>query len=194
MMIFSFSNPPVKTKTGTVATVDELKRQLNIPIEFDDDNTILADYLAAAVETVENDTNSDILETVNVLTHTLALDYSAQPIHPLIHINQAPVSAVSKIEKYNAGTWSDIPATDYKIEIEFNRVVIQFNTSHTAEKVRFTFATGYADAARPKQLKQAVILKAADMYGSERSNYATTAIADIQTYARLISKHVRTYW
>lgn len=185
---------PVKTKSGTIATIAELKTQLNIPVEFTDDDTLLTDLLDIATETVEDDTHSDILNVANLLEHdNTDIQKNEQSIQSIIHIYQAPVNDVSKIEKYTGGEWAEIPATDYKIVTKFTRVEIFFNTTHTAEKIRFTFSTGFEDAKRPKKLKQAVILKAADLYGVERSDYATTAVTSVKTYNRLLNKHVRNY-
>jgi len=192
--MLTINTAPTKTRTGTIATLDELKHQLNIPVEFTDDNTILTDLLSVAVEAVEEDTKSDIRDVSNVLVYDLTSEGAATSVPSLIYINQAPARAVSKIEILNAGIWSTIAATGYRVDIAFTRFEINLFDSYTAEQIRFTFTTGYADAARPKQLKQAVILKAADLFGPERSNYSVTAITNNLTYARLINKHVRTYW
>lgn len=189
---------PEKTKTGTVATLEELKDQLNIPRVFADDDLILTALLDTAIETVEDDTKSDILDVANILEHDLtAATFSANAVSVprLVHIYQAPVRSVSKIEIWDGTTWTEINAGEYNVNIEFNRVEIGFFGSHTAKKIKFTFASGYTDARRPKKLKQAVILKATDLFDTERSNYVVGTIsADMKVYARLINKHVRTYW
>lgn len=185
---------PEKTKTGTVATIDEIKTQLNIPVEFTDDEGIISHLLAVAIETVEDDTKSDIHDVHNTLTHDLGRPGKAVAVPPLIYIYQAPAREVLKIEIENAGTWAELAEVNYKVEILFNRFEIRMYESPAAEKIRFTFTTGYEGANCPRQLKQAVILKAADLYGPERSNYAVNAISDNKTYLRLINKHIRTYW
>lgn len=189
---------PEKTKTGTVASLDELKNQLNIPVEFTDDDTILTALLDTAIETVEDDTHSDIMDVTNVLEHDLtAANFSADAVYVprLIHIYQAPVTTVSKIELFDGTNWTEVNAGLYNVSIDFNRVEIRIFDSHTAKKIKFTFASGYADAKRPKKLKQAVLLKAADLFDAERSDMVVGTISTrIDVYARLISKHVRTYW
>jgi uncharacterized phiE125 gp8 family phage protein len=190
---------PEKTKTGTVASLTELKAQLNIPDEFTDDDTILTALLAAAVESVEDDTRSDLLDTTNVLTHDLiATQYTADTVAVprLIYINQAPVRAITKVEISTDGnTWTTIAATAYSVRFMFNRVEVRLFDSATAIQIRFTFTSGYTDLLRPKRLKQATILKAADLFDTERSNYIVGApVFDAKTYAALIVKHVRTYW
>lgn len=196
--MLKLNTTPEKTKTGTIASLTELKAQLNIPNEFADDDAILAALLDTAIEAVEDDTHSDILDVTNVLEHDLtAANFSADAVHVprLIHIYQAPVKSVSKIELWDGANWSEINAGLYNVNIEFNRLEIRFFDSHTAKKVKFTFASGYTDAKRPKKLKQAVLLKAADLFDAERSDFVVGTISSSNNvYARLISKHVRTYW
>lgn len=194
-MLLTFSLDPEKTKTGTVATLDELKSQLNIPSEFTDDDQILTDLLAVAVEQVKDDTNSDILDTANVLEHALTINKTAAQVPGTIYINQAPARSLDKIEISNDGTnWTEVDASQYHADLKFSRIEIQFNTIQTAYKIKFTFTTGYEDSKRPKQLKQAAILKAADLFDVERSNFGPTSLADNKTYLRLINKHIRKYW
>lgn len=195
-MLLSITLAPEKTKTGTVANLDELKRQLNIPVEFTDDDPILTDLLAVAIETVEDDTHSDILDTANILEHRLNIDGNTGRLAKLIYIYQAPVKTVDKIETTTNGQdWTELPAAKYGYQVKFNRVEINIFETIDAQAVRFSFKSGFADAKRPVRLKQAVILKAADMFDPERSNYVVGApVVDNNVYVRLISKHVRTYW
>lgn len=189
---------PEQIKTGAVATLDEVKAQLNIPVDFTDDDDTLDLLLDTAVESVEGDTHSDILDTANVLEHDLTAnkyDAEAVSVPRLIYINQAPVKTLSKIETFDGTTWTEVSATAYNVNTLFNRAEIRCFDTLEAKKIRFTFTTGYTDAKRPKRLKQAVILKAADLFDTERSNYVVgTITADMNVYTRLISKHIRTYW
>lgn len=193
------STTPDKTLTGTVATITELKSQLNIPVEFTDDDTLLTDLLSVAVENVVDDINSDILDTTNVLTQDLTTqNYSvdAVAVPSIIYINAAPVRSISKIEISTDGTnYTEIAATKYRVNIIFTRAEIRFFENNTATHIRFTFSTGYTDAKRPKKLKQAVILKAADLFDTERSAFIVgPSVFNAHTYARLIYKHIRNYW
>lgn len=196
--MLKLNTTPEKTKTGTVATLTELKAQLNIPDEFTDDDTILTTLLDTAIEAVEDDTHSDILDTANVLEHDLTADTydnDAVNVPRLIYINQAPVRTVSEISLWDGANWTPINDGLYNINIEFNRLEIRLFDSHTAKKIKFTFASGYTDAKRPKKLKQATLLKAADLFDAERSDIIVgTIISRTNTYAALIRKHVRTYW
>lgn len=195
-MLLSITTTPEKTKTGTIASLDELKRQLNIPVEFTDDDQILTDLLDVAIETVEDDTHSDILETANVLEQKLSIDGKPARLARTIYIHQAPVKTVDKIEITTDGqNWAELLATKYGYQVLFNRVEITVFEPLELVAVRFNFKTGFTDDKRPKRLKQAVILKAADMFDPERSNYVVGApVVDNNVYVRLISQHVRTYW
>lgn len=197
-MLLKINTAPEKTKTGTVASLSEVKKQLNIPDEFTDDDEMLALLLDTATEAVESDTHSDLLDTANVLEHDLtAANFSADAVNVprLIYINQAPVRSVSNIEIWDGSDWTELLASNYNVNAIFNRVEIRLFDNIEATKIKFTFTTGYTDSKRPKRLKQAIILKAADLFDTERSNYVVGASnSDLKTYARLIDKHIRTYW
>lgn len=193
-MLLKLSTEPTKTKTGTIATTDELKRQLNIPEHFDDDDTILSDLLDVATEQVESDTNSDIMDTANVLEYTFNKNGNSAQVPTDIYINQAPARSVDKIEIDNGSGYAEVSTADYSVTIEHSRIEIYFKTTQNAVKIRFTFTTGYTDAKRPKKLKQAALLKAADLFDPERAGYTTTALAENKAYNRLIAKHIITYW
>jgi len=180
---------PVKTKTGTPITLAEAKAQLQIESNFTADDTYITSLVAIALEKLEADTNSDVLETTNVLEFDLE---SSAPA--MWYINQSPLIEVTKIEKKIGATWSDIPATDYKVTGHwFSKFLITTLTSIEADQIRITFKTGYLAANMPRVLKGAALIKVADMFTNERQGY-TLNVAANTAYQSLISKHVRTYW
>ena len=186
MMIIT--KKPTKTYTGTLCSTAEAKKQLRIESDFTDDDTYIGTLIGVARESVEDDINSDFMLTSNVLEVTID---GAMPT--TMHVQQSPLIAVSKIEWYNGTAWADIPATDYTIEKYFHYFEVEFSEYYNAEKLRFTFTTGYADADRPAKLKQAALIRITDLYDNERQGYNLNVTPNV-AYQRLISKHVRTYW
>jgi len=179
---------PDKTKIFTSPTIEEVKAQLNMEPDFPDvDDTIITDNLATAMEMVEDDTNSDVQDTVNVLE--INVPSGVQTTNTIM---QSPLQSFTRLEAYN-GEWEEVAAAKYEIEKGFNSFKVVMLESITATKLRFTFKTGYTADKLPKTLKKAVIIKAADLYDTERSDYAA-GVTNIKTYQRLISKHIRNYW
>lgn len=184
------NTPPVKTKTGTPITLAQAKAHLNIDTTFTADDELISDLIDTVIEIAEGDINADILTTANVLTY----DLEDNGIGSLYRINSAPCSAVSKIEYYNGSAWVTIASSEYVVAYGWHWVEIEFSTTYAADQLRFTFATGYADASVPKGLRQACLIKLSDLYDTERQGYNSTAIVKNNAYTSLISKHIRNYY
>ncbi|MFO7864511.1 MAG: head-tail connector protein [Salinivirgaceae bacterium] len=186
------SKAPEKTKTtNTWVTVADVKKQLNIPDEFTDDDDFIEGLIEVAFEMVEDDTNADFIDTSNVLTHEIT-----HSLDRIICICQAPFRALSKIE-YKTDeeeTYSELENTKYKVVPGFHWFTIQLFETPTADSIRFTFTTGYTNSNYPKKLRHAVVLKAAELFEAERSSYVDSSVTKIDTYNMLISKHRRQYF
>lgn len=179
---------PTKTKIGTPITLAEAKAQLQIESNFTADDTYIASLVAIAIDKLEADTNSDVLETTNELVFDLE---SSAPA--MWYINQSPLISVDKIEKKVGATWSDVSTTDYRVRPWFSKFLITTLVTIEADQIRITFKTGYAAANMPRVLKGAALLKVADLFTNERQGY-TLNVAANTAYQSLISKHIRTYW
>ena len=106
---------PVKTKTGTPITLDEAKHQLQIEPDFTADDTHIGMLVAIAVDKLENDTNSDVLETTNILTFIPENGFQNYTIP------QAPFVEVTKLEKQLAGTWTEVNLSAIEATAGFHR-------------------------------------------------------------------------
>lgn len=178
---------PTKTKTGTPVTKAEAKQQLQIESGFTADDTYIEMLVGIAIDKVENDTNSDVLETTNVLTFVPENGFQCYTIP------HSPFVSVNKLEKLNGATWTDVDATAYQVTAGFSKFDLELLESITADQFRLTYKTGYAAANIPKVLKGAVLLKTSDLFDNERQGY-TLNVAANKAYESLISKHIRTYW
>lgn len=184
------SDIPVKTKTSTPISVAEAKAHLNLDVTFTADDTLIETLIDTVIEMAEQDINADILSTSNVLTY----DLKYLGMTTLYRINSAPCSAVSKIEYYNGSSWVTINSSKYTVAYGFHWVEIEFEETYSAEQLRFTYATGYADANIPKTIKQACLIKLADLYDTERQGYSSTSIQKNNAYQALLTKHIRNYY
>ena len=181
------------TKSGNICTLAEAKKQVQIETADTDDDVLLSILISVAAENIEDDVNSDVLETTNELTYTIG-DEHKDTIDTIYRIQLSPLISVSKIEKYLSGAWSDISADDYHVTSNFSSFEVEFLQTITAEKLRFTFKTGYTDATRPLVIKQAALLRVADMYTTERQGYNLNNLVETRAYSRLLAKHARHYW
>lgn len=181
------TNLPTKTKTGTPVTKAEAKQQLQIESGFTADDTYVEMLVGIAIDKIENDTNSDMLETDNVLLFVPENGFQCYTIP------QAPLISVSKLEKRVGLTWSDVDTTAYQVTAGFSKFDLELLESITADQLRLTYKTGYVAANIPKVLKGAALLKTSDLFDNERQGY-TLNVAANKAYESLISKHIRTYW
>lgn len=184
------------TRTGAPIDIARLKRQLNIETDDDLDNELLTDLLAVAIAQVEDDTNSDILKTTSeIVLKTNGAQATAY------RINKAPLLSVTKIEtSANGVDYTEVAATEYEVTTYFLCFIIEFTNAISAEYVKFTFVTGFDDAAEevyrqtPENIKGAIAVKAADMYDPERQSFNLNTVVENKIYRHLISKHIREYW
>lgn len=180
---------PEKSKEGSIVTLDEAKRQLNIEPEETEDDQAINDLILVATEMVEDDINADILVTTNTLEHT-----DSQPFQRLIRIVQAPLKTFTKIEQLIDGSFVEIPSANYTVLKMYGYISIELDKTPESKTLKFTFDTGFAASKIPKKLKQAVLLKVADLFDTERQGYSASSLQKNDAYQHLISKHIRKYW
>jgi len=181
------SKAPEKTKTGEIVTLAQAKKQLNIESDFTDDDTHIGELINVAVEMVEDDINSDILDTENILQITTSFSKKIQ-------VMQSPMRVFTKLEKYYNNEWSEIDSDIYTVEAFYHYFLIEFSQSFNCDKLKFTFNTGYTASTYPKKLRHAVLLRCTDLYDNERQGYNLANIQPNKAYQHCISKHVRKYW
>lgn len=180
---------PAKTKTGTPVTKAEAKKQLQVETDFTADDTHIELLVSIAIDKAEQDTNSDILETSNVL------EFEPERGFQCYTIPQAPFLSLTKLQKLAADgtTWTDIATTAYKVTPGYSLFEIELLENIETTRLKATYKTGYAAANIPKVLKGAILIKTADLFDSERQGY-TMNVAANKAYESLISKHIRTYY
>ena len=192
LIMLVLTKTPVKTKTAnTWVTNADVKKQLNIESTFTDDDDYIDTLIEVAYETVEDDCNADFSDTSNVLEYDID-----QPLDRIIRICQAPLRNLSKIEyKTDSGSYQTLDASTYKVTEGFHWFTIELLSIPTADWLKFTFTTGYTNTTYPKKLRHAVVLKAMELFDTERSSYVVGTIStNINTYGSLIAKHRRQYF
>jgi len=179
---------PQQTKTGSPVSIEAAKRQLQIEAGIDDDDEQITDLIEVAIDQVESDCNADLLLTENTLEYEI--EGSTQSRY---RICCAPLKEVTKIEAITGETTTEIESSKYKVTDGFNWFTIELLESVTAAKLKFTFKTGYDDAACPKKLRQAALVMLTDLFDSWRQGHTLTSVSENKAYTRLLSGHIRNY-
>lgn len=184
---------PDKTKTAnTWVTNADVKKQLNIEPDFTDDDDYIDTLIEVAYESVEDDCNADFSDTENELIYNIETS-----LDRIIRICQAPLRVFTKLEyKLDSETeYHTLDTAKFKVETGFHWFTIELLEIPNADTIKFTFLTGYTNTTYPKKLRQAVVLKSAELFDTERSSYVVGTISsNINTYQALIAKHQRKYF
>lgn len=194
--MITITTPLSKTisTTGAVCTLAEAKKQCQVETSDTDDDTYITSLIGVATENVKDDINAAILETTNVLEYRIG-DEHGETIQTTYRIPDSPLISLTKIEVYDGSTWADIDAATYETRNYFSCFEVEFTTQPaSAKRLRFTYKTGHTDATRPVTIKQAVLIRIADLYTTERQSHSYNNLSETKAYTRLLSKHVRHYW
>lgn len=183
-MLALTNTPQTITKSTTPVDLLAAKRQVNIEIEDTADDQKLMDLIDVATELAESDTNSDIVDTENILEHVLQGSQWPQ----LIRIYCAPMRVFEKLEYKDAdGNWQTLGADNYTVVKYHSYFSLLPTAKPTATALRFTFKTGYTQSGCPKKLIQAILIKVDQLYQPDSSFTDTT-------YRQLLTKHMRQSW
>lgn len=156
--------------TEAPVTLDQVKQHLRV--DHNDEDTLIATYIAAAVSYLDG--LSGILGRAMV-NQTWELYYDAFPCGPL-QIPLGPLLSVSTVEYADAaGTYQTWEATNYTVDTASDPGWVVPVDSWpaplaTANAVKVTFVAGFGDATKvPAALKAALLLLIGDMY-EQREN------------------------
>jgi len=173
----------------------DVKRNLRIPTTDTDTDrdTLLQDLIYAAIDASQNATGRQYCRA----TYTLYLD--AYPEGDEIEIELGPVDAISSVKYYaqDAAVLTTVNSADYQLDNSELTARLRFLESFSADAdkmnpVEIEFTTGWATAAAvPADLKQAVILRACDMYLSPENRTENIGMGQRVTSAELKERNFR---
>lgn len=153
-----------------------IKKQLVIEDDYLEDDDYLTQLLEVAFEFIENECNSEIVETVNVYTDN---HFSGRSLR----IDSARLLEVTSIKV-------DDEDISYTLMQEHNHFDLLFGDSIDGKLV-ITYNTGYKAEKIPMILKQAVLIKLTDLYDVERNN---ASHINNSTIDNLIKRYKINYW
>lgn len=176
---------------------DVKKTKLIYHIKVDDVRSHLRDY--------DNDVPTDIIERLIKVAYRMAENYIGYDIAytlnelkvydffgDFINIKSASISKVSGIS-YLDNENNYVEITDYQVLTKYNRFVISFqhswdnNYTIETDELLIKYYTGYElDLELPEDIKNAIIVKVADLIDIETNSYTTSSYKKINTFENML--------
>lgn len=167
-----------KTITNYQVSVAEVKKQLNIDLDFTEDDDYIQVLIEAATDYISGEISADVEVTENKLT--------IKDPGNVITVHQAPLIEVDSIVA------DEIELTEIEVTPSWTCFDVALPDAVFA-KVELTFRTGHLNL--PAGLKQAIIIKAASLYDQERSTLVIGAsVSKTNVIDSLVTKYKRRHW
>lgn len=166
----------IKTKEIYPLALCNIKRHLRIHNDFVDDDDYLLGLRASATELAENYLNKAICKTKNVLRID---DFSSDCIQ-IMEGNF--LSIVSVLDSNNTSI-----GTVHQTSIHYDYFTIEWTDLVSADPLTITFYTGYEEDQTPELLKQAILIKIADLYDNQRADMNWNGLSDNKTFEAILN-------
>src|SRR5690554_5668860 len=151
-------------------TIERLKKQLNIEAEYTGDDALLTDLLAVATVAISDIINADIAKVERTVEHNGEVAF--YPYAPVVSVT----GTKGGVETIVAATkmWEGV-----KVESDADTLVI---------------TSGYGENI-PEPLKHAILMKAAALYDTERTDQVIGAsVAQMGVIDALVRPYKRKFW
>lgn len=151
-------------------TIERLKKQLNIEAEYTGDDALLTDLLAVATVAISDIINADIAEVKRTVEHNGKVAF--YPYAPVVSVTgtKGEDEAAVTIKKM----WEGV-----KVESDADTLVI---------------TSGYGENI-PEPLEHAILMKAAALYDTERTDQVIGAnVAQVGVIEALVRPYKRKFW
>ncbi|WP_430811272.1 MULTISPECIES: head-tail connector protein [unclassified Carboxylicivirga] len=166
-----------KTVTAYRVTEAEVKKQLNIEPEHVEDDA----YIRSLIEAATNYISGYICADVEVTDCVLEVEESEVEI-----VNNAPFLSLTTVTNADGVDVKD----QCKVHATYSAFTITFPERGN---YTITWKSGYKNL--PPALKQAIIIKAADLFDPERSAIVIgTIVSQTHLIPGLINQFIRSYW
>lgn len=151
-------------------TIERLKKQLNIGEAFTGDDALLTDLLAVATAAVADIINADIAEVERTVEHNGEVAF--YPYAPVVSVTGTKAGAETAVTITKM--WEGV-----KVESDADTLVI---------------TSGYGETI-PEPLEHAILMKAAALYDTERTDQVIGAsVAQMGVIDALVRPYKRKYW
>ena len=171
-----------KTKSDYPVDVATAKKHIRLDTDFTDDDSYIGTLITVATRLAENTVGFDIAYTTNVYKK---YDYSGD----VITINEGNINLDASIlvQDENDSYYSINQSENF-----FHYFTLELSSSITADHLTVTFQTGY-DGDCPEDIKQAILIKTADLYDQERNSWHAGGLKNDQVFERMLEFHKSYY-
>jgi hypothetical protein len=165
---------PIKTKASYPVSRSEAKRHLRVEDDFHEDDDYIDNLIIAATVKAEQYIGKDIAETSNT-----------QEIYDFL--GDAIRLPEGNFRSFTQGVTdaSTLVVVDHT-DIFYNTTFIQFSSSYDSDPLTITYETGYAEGECPILIKQAVLIKIADLYDVNRQSYSIGNVTGNNAFESLL--------
>lgn len=154
-----YCNQEIKTKIVYPLSLNKVKRHLRIDNSFVDDDDYLSTLIIVATNIAENFIEKDVAKTKTEL-RIEKFDGDC------IEINDGNFLSVISVSD---GNYDAIGTIDF-ITKKQNLFFIQWKESIASEPLHISYYSGYEENTTPEIIEQAILIKIADLYDSQRSD------------------------
>lgn len=173
-----------KVKTVYHVTLAEAKQQCNIDPDETRDDALLNRLIKAATQITENEIQKDIAKTTNVLTR---IDFSGDTIR----VNEGNLISITTIETAE----SETPLSNFNTYIYRDSFRVELDNYVDTDLLTVTFETGFAVDKCPEALRQAILVKVADLFDYDRASSTLLSVKNTGLFETLCapykSSHVK---
>lgn len=169
-------NLPVEQLTKTIEdyplSLNAIKRHLRLDNDFVDDDAYLMELLKAATQYTEGFLNKAVTKTKNVLRLD---DFSG-----------------SAIQIYEGNFLSLIDpsvGTVKQTSVHYDYFTIEFVDSIAADPLYVTLYTEFEIETCPELIKQAILIKIADLYDNSRTSLIYSGLTDSKVFETLLQSY-----
>lgn len=171
-----------KTKSEYPVNIEEAKRHIRLDLDFTDDDDYIETLISVATLEAEKTVGFDIAKTNNVYKK---YDFSGE----IITIKEGNVNLDSSIVVQDE---NDVSYSIRQSENFYHYFTLELTNSITADPLTVIYQTGY-DGDCPLDIKQAILIKVADLYDTERNSWHLGNLKNDKVFERMLDYHKSYY-
>lgn len=172
-----------KVKTSYPVTLQDAREHLRLDDDFIRDDRYITGLIPVATRAAEDRIRKDISRTTNVLK---LYNFAGS----VIKLNQGNLISITAIT-----TKEDplVPLENYVVYIHSDRFQIALDDHVSTDELSVTFETGYLPEILPATIRQAILIKLADLYDLDRASSVMVAVKPTGIFDTLLEPHAESY-
>ncbi len=165
-----------KVKTNYIISLAEAKAHLRV--DTTDEDAYITQLLKAAVQAAETYINKDIALTTNTLVLNYFAGYS-------VEVDEGHLKEINSFKDANNNSiaYGDLCVYDSSFKFYLNQSI-------DIQNVTLVFTTGFNSDTLPPLIRQAIYVKLADLYDSQRSSIQFNTMQNARVFETLLNPFV----